>query len=139
MNAKTKRRDTHAGFFTQSLRNFDDHASFSSLWKNQADGWLKNIDTQMWKISEARYGSLKRAYDSQSACRAILVPRQRSRMIFDAETANFAITGGNDRTIRYWNVAGGSQLHYTINSPDDKECTFTSEQGCGSEKTEVIH
>lgn len=67
------------------------------------------------------------------------MPRQRNRMIFDAETAGFAITGGNDKTIRYWSLGGGKEQHYIVNSPYDKECIFNSESTCGNESTEVIH
>jgi len=75
MNIKTLRRDTNAGLFTRALRSFHSHNSFGSLWESQDEGWLRNIDTQLLKEFKNRYKSLKEAYESQSACRAILVPR----------------------------------------------------------------
>jgi hypothetical protein len=60
-------------------------------------------------------------------------------MIFDAETAGFAITGGNDKTIRYWSLNGGNEEHFVVNSPYDKECLYNTESTCGNDSTEVIH
>jgi hypothetical protein len=49
-------------------------------------------------------------------------------LIFDGEPAHFAITGGNDKSLRWWKLNGGKKEHYTINSPQDKESHYDTEE-----------
>ena len=49
--------------------------------------------------------------------------------MFDNETASFAITGGNDRKIRYWNLQSPENMSYQINSPQDDEVLYMKEEG----------
>ena len=88
---------------------------------------IKNIDLQLLAGTENRFMLLKQAYESQNACRTILVPRYPQSMVFDGETAHFAITGGNDKKIRYWNLDYPEQQSYKINTPRDDESILLSE------------
>lgn len=135
MYASTIRRDTNSKLFNRALHNFGNHSSFNNLWQSQQAGWEKNIDNQLLKEFKNHYKSLKESYESQSACCSILVPRQRSRLLFDGETAGFAITGGNDKCLRYWHLRGGKDMHYMINSPQDKESVYNYEENVGKDKT----
>lgn len=44
--------------------------------------------------------------------------------MYDNETAGYAITGGNDRKIRYWNLQEPDTLSYQVNSPLDDEVLY---------------
>lgn len=45
---------------------------------------------------------VKAAYESKSACKKVLVPRKYNNILFNTDTVSYAITGGNDKKIRYW-------------------------------------
>ena len=47
---------------------------------------------------------MKTAFDSSNACRKILVPRKYNNMLYNTETVSYAITGGNDKKLRYWDL-----------------------------------
>jgi len=82
---------------------------------------LKNSDQDLLTDSKNRCILIKQANESASTCRSILVPRDQSSLFFNGETAGYAITGGNDHKLRYWNLQQPS-LSYYINTPDDAEC-----------------
>lgn len=44
--------------------------------------------------------------------------------MYNPETVNYAITGGNDKKIRYWDFTGLKKKSYCINSPNDDECQY---------------
>lgn len=69
---------------------------------------------------------VKAAYDSNSACRKVIVPRLNSVMLDNIDTAAYAITAGNDKKIRYWDFTG-LKKSYCINSPNDDECHYNEE------------
>lgn len=48
-------------------------------------------------------------------------------MLHNTETVNYAITGGNDKKIRYWDLQNLSKKSYYINSPNDDECQYIAE------------
>lgn len=70
------------------------------------------------------------SYLSPNACRTILVPRNTTQsLFFDGSTANYAITGGNDKKIRYWSLmANPEKESMIINSPNDEEVTYSNER-----------
>ena len=87
----------------------------------------KNVDDELFKELGNRYKLIKNANESVNACRKVLVPRKYSNLLQGTITADYAITGGNDMRLRYWNLnnpAGGS---YLINTPDNDECQYFSE------------
>lgn len=45
---------------------------------------------------------LKTSYESSNACRKILVPRKFNNSLYNPETVSYAITGGNDKKLRFW-------------------------------------
>lgn len=47
--------------------------------------------------------------------------------MFDNETASYAITGGNDRKIRYWNLQEPELMSYQVNTPNDDEVLYMKE------------
>jgi hypothetical protein len=48
---------------------------------------------------------VKNAFESTNACTKILVPRKyNNSLLNNPETVNYAITGGNDKKIRYWDI-----------------------------------
>jgi len=47
--------------------------------------------------------------------------------MFDNETAGYAITAGNDRKIRYWNLQEPETQSYQINTPYDDEVFYMKE------------
>jgi hypothetical protein len=65
---------------------------------------------------------VKTSYDSNNACRKILVPRKFNSMLHNPETVTYAITGGNDRKIRYWDFSNLKKKSFIVNSPYDDEC-----------------
>ena len=46
----------------------------------------------------------------------------------DNSTAQFAITGGNDMKLRYWNLNDTSKLSFQLNTPKDDEVTYMNER-----------
>ena len=67
---------------------------------------------------------VKGSNESTNACKKILVPRKCNSLLYNPETVNYAITGGNDRKIRYWDFTGLQKKSYYINSPNDDECQY---------------
>ena len=63
---------------------------------------IKNFDEEWLKHSKNRYMLLKTAFESSNACKKILIPRKYTSMLHNPETVSYAITGGNDKKIRYW-------------------------------------
>ena len=41
--------------------------------------------------------------------------------MFDGQTADYAITAGNDRKIRYWDLLSPETRSFQLNSPQDEE------------------
>ena len=74
------------------------------------------------KHSKNRYMMVKTAYESNNACRKILVPRKYNSMLHNGETVSYAITGGNDRKLRYWDFTALKKKSFQINTPLDDEC-----------------
>ena len=70
---------------------------------------------------------VKAAYESSNACKKILIPRISSTMLDKTDTVTYAITGGNDKKIRYWDFTGLKKKSYCINSPNDDESVFNEE------------
>ncbi len=66
---------------------------------------MRNIDRDFMELSTKRCKRIQNAFKCKDACRSILVPRDSyNSLMFDNETATYAITAGNDRKIRYWNL-----------------------------------
>ena len=65
---------------------------------------------------------VKTNFESNNTCKKILVPRRYNSMIHNPETVSYAITGGNDRKLRYWDFTNLKKKSFTINSPLDDEC-----------------
>lgn len=79
--------------------------------------------------TQKRFGLLKGACSSANSCRTILIPRNQIRRIHvDSQTAQYAITGGNDMKLRYWNLNDASKLSYQVNTPRDDEVAYMSER-----------
>ena len=91
---------------------------------------IKNIDSQLEDVStRQRFRLLKDACKSPNSCRTILVPRHSlQRIQVDSQTSQFAITGGNDMKLRYWNLNDASKLSFQVNTPNDDEVTYMSER-----------
>ncbi len=71
--------------------------------------------------------NVKTAYESGNACRKILVPRMGTSLLDRIETTSYAITGGNDRKLRFWDFTNLIKKSYCINSPNDDESTYSEE------------
>ena len=70
---------------------------------------------------------VKTAFESNNACRKILVPRASQSLIDNPETMTYAITGGSDKKIRYWDFTNLKKKSFCINSPNDDECQYNEE------------
>lgn len=70
---------------------------------------------------------VKQAYESNNACRKIIVPRKANSLLHNTDTVSYAITGGNDRKIRYWDFSNLKKRSYCINTPKDDECHYSEE------------
>ena len=46
-------------------------------------------------------------------------------------TTDYAITGGNDMRIRYWNMSNPSNMSYYVNTPNNDECQYFTEYVAG--------
>lgn len=60
---------------------------------------------------------VKTNFESSNSCRKIIVPRRYNSMLHNPETVSYAITGGNDKKIRYWDFTNLKKKSFTINSP----------------------
>ena len=78
----------------------------------------------MFKSSKDRYKVLKQSFDSANACRKVLVPRLFNSMLQGTSTADYVITGGNDKRIRCWSLSNPASSSYFINTPDDDEARY---------------
>lgn len=69
---------------------------------------------------------VKTAYESNNACRKVFIPKISNSLLDNPETATYAITGGNDKKLRYWDF---TNLHksFCINSPNDDESQYHEE------------
>jgi len=70
---------------------------------------------------------VKTASESANACRKILIPRCSNSMLDNPDTVTYAITGGNDKKLRYWDFTGLRKKSYCINTPNDDECVYNEE------------
>ena len=90
---------------------------------------MRNRDANFMDMSTHRFKRISESYTCPNACRTILIPRDNFQsMMFDNETAEYAITAGNDRKIRYWNLYSPETLSYQINSPYDDEVSYSGER-----------
>lgn len=48
-------------------------------------------------------------------------------MLDNPDTVTYAITGGNDKKLRYWDFLGLRKKSYCINTPNDDECVYNEE------------
>ena len=102
-----------------------------SLVSTQQIKLTQNLDDELFKASKARYRLLMQASESSNACRKILVPRKSSSLLFGTLTTDYAITGGNDKKIRYWSLADPAQNSFYINTPMNDECQYFSSHVAG--------
>ncbi len=93
----------------------------------QQESLIKNLDEDWLKNSKNRFMNVKTAYESNNACRKVLVPRIGTSLLDRIETSNYAITGGNDRKLRFWDFTHLRKKSYCINSPNDDEMTYSEE------------
>lgn len=120
----TLKRDSNLNLFNRSLLNT--HSSTFNQFVNQ-DG-MRNLDQYYMELSKQCYKRMMDTYTSRDACRSILLPRDNHQsLMFDNETAGFAITGGNDRKIRYWNLSEPETSSFQVNSPQDDEVLYMKE------------
>lgn len=66
---------------------------------------MKNLDDEWLKNSKNRYSLVKTAFESKLQCTKVLVPRKTlnsSSLLYNPETVSYAITGGNDKKLRFW-------------------------------------
>lgn len=87
----------------------------------------QNLDDELFKASKNRYKLVKQANESPNACRKVLIPRKYPNLLEQNHTLEYAITGGNDMRIRYFNLKNPANLSYYINTPDNDECQYFSE------------
>ena len=64
----------------------------------------QNQDNEFFKSFKERYRLIKQANESKNACRKVLIPRKNTNFVHGTVTADYAITGGNDMKLRYWNL-----------------------------------
>ena len=86
---------------------------------------MKNLDDEWLKNSKNRFMMVKAAFESPNACRKIFVPR-----IGDGDgysTVPYAISGGNDKKLRFWDFTNLKRKSYCINSPNDDESHYSEE------------
>lgn len=57
----------------------------------------------------------------------MLIPRRYSSLIQGTLSAEYAITGGNDMRLRYWDLKDPENGSYFINTPANDECQYFSE------------
>lgn len=93
-----------------------------SLVSTQQIKMTQNLDDELFKASKARYRLLMQASESSNACRKILVPRKSSSLLQGTLTTDYAITGGNDKKLRYWSLPDPAQNSFYINTPLNDEC-----------------
>mmetsp|Transcript_18599 Transcript_18599/g.17696 ORF Transcript_18599/g.17696 Transcript_18599/m.17696 type:complete len:151 (-) Transcript_18599:331-783(-) len=70
---------------------------------------------------------VKGDYESSSSCKTMLVPRKYNSMLYNPETVTYAITGGNDKRIRFWDFLGLQKKSFYLNTPLDDECQYYAE------------
>ena len=52
-------------------------------------------------------------------------------MVQGTVTVDYAITGGNDMKLRYWNLQNMAENSYYINTPNNEECRYIDEMAGG--------
>jgi hypothetical protein len=82
---------------------------------------IRNLDEDWLKASKNRFMMVKNAYESGNACRKVFVPRLSNSLLDKTETVSFAVTGGNDKKLRYWDFSNLRKKSFCINSPNDDE------------------
>jgi hypothetical protein len=70
---------------------------------------------------------VKNSYESGNSCRKIFIPRLYTGSNETIETCTYAITGGNDKKLRYWDFTNLKKKSYCINSPNDDEQVYNQE------------
>ena len=93
-----------------------------SLVSTQQIKLTQNLDDELFKASKHRRRLVKQANESSNACRKVLVPRRFSNLLYGTQTADYAITGGNDMRLRYWSLADPARGSYYINTPNNDAC-----------------
>lgn len=88
---------------------------------------MRNLDEEWLKNSKNRFIQVKTAYESVNACRKVFVPRCSTSLLDQIETVPYAITGGNDKKLRYWDFTNLKKKSFCINSPNDDECSYQEE------------
>ena len=126
----TVRRESTLKQFSRQLHSVKNHQVFTDIQSAIQSKLIKNIDSQLVEVStKQRFKLLKDACMSPNACRSILIPRNSmSRILSDAATAQYAITGGNDMKLRYWNLNDASKQSFQVNTPKDDEVTYMNER-----------
>eukprot|EP00347_Sterkiella_histriomuscorum_P000291 403376447 len=123
----TKRYENNNSLFRRYLQSNRNSQHFFSLVSLQQSNLIRNLDEEWLKNSKNRYMMVKTGYESGNACRKILVQRKYNSMLHCPDTVSYAITGGNDRKLRYWDFNGLKSKSYQVNTPNDDECQYTSE------------
>lgn len=122
-----RKNETNASILRRYLETHSNSAHFSKLLNYQQQSLVKNLDEEWLKNSKNRYMMVKQAFESGNACRKILVPRLSDNLLDNPTTAAYAITGGNDRKMRFWDFTNLKKKSYCINSPHDDESQYTEE------------
>ncbi len=113
----TLKRDQNLRMFDRALV-YSKATDFNSIVNDQ----ITNTDDIFIQMSTKRFNLISEAFKSPNACRSILIPRKNYHsLMFDGQTADYAITAGNDRKIRYWDLLSPEKWSYQLNSPQDEE------------------
>jgi hypothetical protein len=88
---------------------------------------VRNLDEDWLKNSKNRFMLVKTAYESGNSCRKVFVPRLSNGVQDSTETCTYAITGGNDKKLRYWDFTNLKKKSFCINSPNDDEHFYNEE------------
>lgn len=102
-----------------------------SLVGSQQIKLTQNIDDELFKSSKNLYKLVKEANESINGCRKVLIPRKYPNLLQGTHTAEYALTGGNDMRIRYWDMNNLASKSYYVNTPEDDECQYHTETIAG--------
>lgn len=116
-----RKNETNDSLFRRYLQTHQSTKQFNKLMSYQQQSLVKNLDEDWLKNSKNRFMNIKTAYESGNACRKIFIPRASNSLLDKTETCTYAITGGNDKKIRYWDFTGLKKKSFCINSPSDDE------------------
>ena len=122
-----KKNETNRSLLARYLATHSNAKEFGKLMNYQQQALVRNLDEDWLKNSKNRFMNVKTAYESSNACRKIFVPRIGKSLLDRTETTNFAITGGNDRKLRFWDFTNLKKKSYCINSPNDDEAIYSEE------------